>query len=445
MIFLKETNEILMKKVLIISYYWPPSGGAGVQRWLKFAKYLPQYGWNPVIYTPENPDFAIEDNSLLKDISDELVVLKKPIWEPYEIYKTLIGKKGQKVNVSFAGGNKKETKIHQIALALRGNLLIPDPRCFWIKPSVKFLLKYLKENPVDAIISTGPPHSMHLIAHKIHKKTNLPWIADFRDPWTNIDFYRELNLTFLADKIHHRFERKVLCDATKVVSVTPTWCNELSELGNKETILVHNGYDEDDIEKTQKPVDTKFAFVHIGSINAARNPQVLWKALGELTAEMPEIKTELRIRFVGNVEPLVLTNLAENNLSKYVDNLGYMSHHEAIHFQQTSPILLLLINNTPNSKGILTGKLYEYMASERPILAIGPTDSDIARILNETNSGLIVDFEDLNGMKSAIKSLFEQFKNNQLKSQSSDYQKYSRKAQCGIMAGILDDISNSDI
>ena len=433
-----------MKKVLIITYYWPPSGGAGVQRWLKFAKHLPLYGWEPVIYTPENPDFAIEDQSLMNDVSSNLEVIKKSIWEPYEIYKTLIGKKGQKVNLSFAGADKKQNKIHKIALALRGNLLIPDPRCFWINPSSKFLLKYLKDNPIDAIISTGPPHSMHLIAHKIHKKTGIPWIADFRDPWTNIDFYRELNLTRLSDRVHHHYERKILQDATRVVSVTPTWCRELSEIGNKKTILVHNGYDEDDIEKTKKPVDSKFALVHIGSVNAARNPQILWKALGELVNEIPEMKSELRIRFVGNVEPVVLKNIESNNLSEFVDNLGYMSHHEAIHYQQVSPILLLLINNTPNSKGILTGKLYEYMASERPILAIGPTDSDISRILTETNSGIIVDFDDIEGTKTAIITLFEMYKNKQLKSQSSNYKQYSRKSQCGVLAGILDEIVGSN-
>jgi len=429
-----------MKKVLIISYYWPPSGGAGVQRWLKFAKYLPLYGWEPVVYTPENPDFAIEDNSLLKDVSPDLKVLKTRIWEPYEIYKTLIGKKGQKVNVSFSGGDKKQNKIHKIALAIRGNLLIPDPRCFWIKPSVKYLTKYLENNPVDAIISTGPPHSMHLIARKIHKKTGLPWVADFRDPWTNIDFYKELNLSKLSDSIHHRMEQNVLTEASRVVSVTPTWCNELSELGKVPVSLVHNGYDEEDIARTSEPVDAAFALVHIGSINAARNPHVLWKALSELIAENEDFKTKLKVRLVGNVEDCVHTDIEKYSLKNHVESLGYMSHAKAIAYQQTSPVLLLLINNTPNANGILTGKLYEYMASERPVLAIGPSKSDIAALLTETKAGLIVDFDDVEGMKKAILNLFEAYKNNKLTSESSGYQQYSRKAQCGVLAEVLNSI-----
>jgi glycosyltransferase involved in cell wall biosynthesis len=430
-----------MKKVLIITYYWPPSGGAGVQRWLKFAKYLPQYGWQPIIYTPENPDFAVEDQSLQKDISQDLIVLKTKIWEPYEIYKTIIGKKGQKVNVSFSGAGKKQSIIHKMALAVRGNFLIPDPRCFWIKPSVHYLINYLTSHPVDAIISTGPPHSMHLIGLELHRKTNIPWIADLRDPWTNIDFYSELNLSWLADKIHHKKEKQVLTEASGVVSVTPTWCHELSELANRPVRLVHNGYDEEDIVKVNTPVDLDFSIVHIGSINAARNPKVLWKALTELLQEQPDLKKRLKIKLVGNVEAVVFDAIEQYNLMDNVEKIGYLSHSEAITFQQTSQILLLLINNTPNAGGILTGKLYEYMASERPILAIGPVQSDIATLLKETQAGTIVDFDDVAGMKTVLLDLFEKFKSGKLNSKASGYQQYSRRSQCGVMAGLLNEVT----
>jgi len=433
-----------MKKVLIITYYWPPSGGAGVQRWLKFAKYLPQYGWEPIIYTPENPDFAVEDLSLLKDVSPNLEVIKTRIWEPYEIYKTLIGKKGQKINISFSEGGKKQGFIHKLALALRGNLLIPDPRCFWISPSVSYLEEYLKKHPIDAIISTGPPHSMHIIGLKLHKKTNIPWLADFRDPWTNIDFYKELNLSWLADKIHRSKEKQVLTRAQKVVSVTPTWCAELAENASRAVDLVHNGYDEDDIIRTNNPVDSNFSIVHIGSINAARNPKILWKALGELIQENDELRKYLKIKFVGNVESVVYRDIEQYKLNPYLEKVGYLSHADAISFQQTSQLLLLLINNTPNANGILTGKLYEYMASARPILAIGPTKSDIANLLQETNAGVIVDFEDVTGMKRAILELFEKYKTGKLDSQASGYQQYSRKAQCGVMAQLLNQISENN-
>jgi len=432
-----------MKKVLIGTYYWPPSGGAGVQRWLKFAKYLPQYGWEPIIYTPENPDFAIEDQSLQKDVSKDMTIIKRKIWEPYEIYKTLIGKKGQKVNVSFAEAGKKQGFIHKLALSVRGNFLIPDPRCFWIRPSVHYLEKYLKENPVDAIISTGPPHSMHLIGLKLHRETSIPWIADLRDPWTNIDFYRELNLSWLADKIHHRKEKQVLLEANGVVSVTPTWCRELSEIANRPVTLVHNGYDEEDIVEVNDPIDSDFSIVHIGSINAARNPKVLWIALNELLQEVPELKKNLKIKLVGNVEPVVYADIEQYHLTDCIEKIGYLSHAEAITFQQTSQLLLLLINNTPNAGGILTGKLYEYMASARPILAIGPVQSDIATLLKETQSGSIVGFDDVAGMKSVLLDFFEEYKLGKLNSKASGYQQYSRRAQCGVIAQLLNTVSGT--
>lgn len=431
-----------MKKVLIITYYWPPSGGAGVQRWLKFTKYLPQYGWEPIIYTPENPDFAIEDLSLLQDIAPTTQVIKTNIWEPYQIYKWLTGKRGQKINLSYAGKSKKEGIVHKIALTLRGNLLIPDPRCFWIRPSISYLLKYLKSHPVDAIITTGPPHSMHRIGLGVHRKTQLPWIADFRDPWTNIDFYKELNLSWLADKVHHKMEQQIISEANCVVSVTPTWCAELAQKHPKRIELVHNGYDQADIPNNEVSIDTEFSLVHIGSINAARNPKVLWQALSELVIENQELQNKLQIKLVGNIEEIVWQDIEHYQLNQFVEKTGYLSHKAAIEFQQKSQVLLLLINNTPNANGILTGKLYEYMASRRPILAIGPTNSDIAQLLFETGTGTIVDFEDVVSMKATLLTLFRKYTIGTLKSSANkDYEQYSRRVQCGIMAGILNDIT----
>jgi glycosyltransferase involved in cell wall biosynthesis len=198
-----------MKKILIITYYWPPSGGGGVMRWLKMSKYLPELGWKPIIYTPENPDASVTDVSLLEEIHPETETLKTPIWEPYKIFRFLTGKKkSEKFKpgyISEASGGDWKSKV---SVFIRGNLLIPDPRKFWIKPSVKFLSQYLEEHPVDLIVSTGPPHSMHLIALELKKKFGTCWIADFRDPWTDIDFYDKLRLTRWADQQHRNLEKR---------------------------------------------------------------------------------------------------------------------------------------------------------------------------------------------------------------------------------------------
>lgn len=432
-----------MPKVLIITYYWPPSGGSGVQRWLKFAKYLPQYGWKPVIYTPENPDFEIEDQSLLNDVSPNTTVLTTKIWEPYHIYRFIAGKKkeGQHHHTSKQK-SKKKGFLHKLAFTLRGNLLIPDPRRFWIKPSINYLLKYLKENPVDAIISTGPPHSMHMIALKLHRQTHIPWIADFRDPWTNIDFYKELNLTYLADKIHHKKEQQVISEADCVVSVTPTWCSEFEAKHPKKIALVHNGYDEADVAKRDVTLDADFSLAHIGIINKDRNPKVLWRALSFLVKENEELRKALKIKLVGKIDDAVFADIDRYELAEYVQTISYLPHTEAIEFQQKAQLLLLLINNTPNANGILTGKLYEYMASQRPVLAIGPTGSDIAKLLHDTKAGSIVDFNDVEGMKAELLQLFEHYKTGSLISSATGYQHYSRRFQCGIMAQLLNEITN---
>ena len=178
-----------MKRVLIITYYWPPAGGSAVYRWLKFTKYLREFGWEPVIYTAENGEYTELDPDNVKDIPSGVTVLKQPIWEPYNFYKRFIGqKKTEKINVGFLTEKKKPALAERISVWVRGNFFIPDARCFWVKPSVKYLSAWLAKNPVDMVISSGPPHSMHLIAMKLKKQFNLPWIADFRDPWTNIDF-----------------------------------------------------------------------------------------------------------------------------------------------------------------------------------------------------------------------------------------------------------------
>ena len=171
-----------MKKVLVITYYWPPTGGSGVQRWVKFAKYLPQFGWQPVIYTPENPEMTSVDKTLEGDIPPEAIVIKRPITEFYTLYRRLMGRGDSSVKEVNPINNRERTFKQKLMLALRGNLFIPDPRVTWVGPSVRFLKKYLEENPVDIIVSTGPPHSMHLIAMKVAAATGIPWVADFRDP-----------------------------------------------------------------------------------------------------------------------------------------------------------------------------------------------------------------------------------------------------------------------
>lgn len=332
-----------MKKVLIITYYWIPSGGAGVQRWVKFTKYLRLYGWEPIIYTPENPEYPSTDNSFLEDIPSDITVLKTPIWEPYTIYKRLLGKKDQKINAGFISENKKLGWKEKFSIWIRGNFFIPDPRRFWIKPSVNYLNAYMRENQIDAVISTGPPHSMHLIAFGLRKQfPSIPWIADFRDPWTNIDFYKELNLSWLSDRIHRHLEKKVVQSADSVVVVSNGMKEEFEQIKPKQLTVITNGYDESDVLQQSLDLDSKFSISHIGTLNAARNPKTFWKVLSKICKENTEFRNDLQIQLVGKIDFSVTDDIQRLGLESQLLKIDYLSHVEAIAKQQSSQILLLL-------------------------------------------------------------------------------------------------------
>ncbi len=427
-----------MKKVLIITYYWIPSGGAGVQRWVKFTKYLRDFGWEPIIYTPENPEFPSIDTSFEKDIHADIQVIKTPIWEPYTIYRNLTGKKNQPLNAGFISENKKQGWKDKLSIWIRGNFLIPDPRRFWIKPSVRFLSTYLTQNQVDAIITTGPPHSMHLIGLGLKKNfPTLPWIADFRDPWTNIDFYKDLNLSWVSDKIHHRLENKIIQCADSIVVVSNGMKDEYELMKPKHIQVITNGYDDSDVLKVSVELDKKFSISHIGTLNAARNPKIVWKVLSDICAENADFKADLQIQLVGKVDFSVMEDIKNRGLTGNLLKIDYLSHSEAIAKQQSSQILMLLINNSGNAKGILTGKFYEYLAAKRPILAVGPTDGDAASVLNQTGAGKMVDFEDEKATKEAILDYYTRFKAGSLKVESTSVERFSRRSLTAELANLL--------
>ena len=432
-----------MRRVLIITYYWPPSGGSGVQRWLKMSKYLPENGWQPVVYTAEDAEYPVEDPSLQNDVVPESEVIRRPIVEPYTFYKRFLGiRKSEKVKAGFINeGKKKSGWKENISVWIRGNFFIPDARCWWVRPSVKFLSKYLKEHPVDAIISTGPPHSMHLIAKTLHKKLNIPWVADFRDPWTDIDFYHDLRLTKCADRKHHRLEKQVLTEATKVVTVGWDCAKGLENHGAEDVCVITNGFDDDfeNNETEQIQQSDVFTMSHIGIIGANRNPQKFWEAVAELN--IPDLK----IRLIGQTDNSVVESIKKNNIEKFVEIIPYIPHNQVVEEQRKSHVLLLFINNTPNAKGVLTGKLFEYLASGRPVLAVGPEDGDVAKVIAKTQSGTVIDFNDKDKMKSVIMDYYQKYKENQLVTKRNELvERFSRRNLAKEYVRLLNQIINND-
>ncbi len=413
------------KKLLIITYYFPPAGGPGVQRWLKFVKYLPEFDVQPIVYVPENPTYPIVDEGLASEISDKVIVLKNKIWEPYQLASIFSKNKTKKISSGIFPQKKKQTFLDKTFLWVRGNLFIPDARVFWVKPSVSYLEKYIQENNIDTIVTSGPPHSLHLIGLELQQKLNVKWFADFRDPWTTIGYHKALRLSSYAEKKHKNLEHKVLNSADEIIVTSKTTKTEFEAITNRPITVITNGYDVETVEK--QTLDTKFTLAHIGSFLSDRNPPFLWEVLVELLQEVPEFKSHLEIKLIGAVSQEVLDAIQEHQLNDYLNLVGYVSHKEAVAHQRKSQVLLLIEINSEDTKSIIPGKLFEYMVSNRPIIAIGPQGSDFADIVTQTNTGVFFDYSEKAKLKSVILDFFNQFLEGKLQSHGIGLQQYSRK------------------
>lgn len=423
------------KKLLIITYYWPPAGGPGVQRWLKFVKYLPDFDIQPIVYVPENPTYPIVDEGLLNDVSDKAIILKNKIFEPYQLAGFLSKKETKKISSGIIPAAKKQSFLERILLWVRGNLFIPDARKYWVNPSVDYLKKYIQENEIDTIVTSGPPHSLHLIGLKLKQELPIKWFADFRDPWTTIGYHKALKLSNYADKKHKQLESKVLNSADTIIVTSKTTKAEFQAITSKQIEVITNGYDVENIAK--QTLDEKFTVAHIGSFLSDRNPKILWEVLSEMISENPLFNEHFQLKLIGKTSQEILSSISENKLDSHCNNLGYVSHTEAIEHQRKSQVLLLIEIDSKDTKSIIPGKLFEYMVSERPIIAIGPQDSDFAEIITSTNTGVFFTYDEKEKLKKTIRSYFDLYLENKLKVFPVGLQQYSRKSLTEKLVNLL--------
>ena len=437
----------IMKRVLIISYYWPPTGGSGVQRWVKFAKYLPSEGWQPVIYTPENPEQLAVDESLAAEVPEAAEVVKTRIIEPYELYKKLLRRSGhskEAVEVNPVNAQNKSL-LQKAAMWVRGNLFRPDPRCLWIGPSVRFLKKYLSEHPVDLIVSTGPPQSMHMIGLRLSRETGLPWIADFRDPWTKIFYFKHLSMTPATERWHKKMEKMVLDEASAVVAVSPLVQQEFQAMTDTPVELITNGFDECDFSsepctEAYGGASQEFTITHTGLFAADGNPTVLWDVLAEKCHADEAFRKLLRIKLIGKTDDQILKALKDRGLEESLINMGYQTHSVAVEQQRQASVLILPLRKEPEYRAVLPGKLFEYLASQRPILGIGQPDGAMAMIVNETGTGTVIDWNDKEGISQYIEQCWKRHLEGRLSSDGADLSRFTRRSLTRRMAGLFDKI-----
>jgi len=399
--------------ILIIAYYWPPAGGSGVQRWLYMANHLADIpGNNVAVFVPDTQDYQVLDPTLSADISPKLTIIKRPIWDPAHFYNKAAGEKN-KIGIGMSTASKQKSFIQKMGLWFRANVFIPDSRVFWVKPSYKFLKKYIEQNNIDVIVTTGPPHSIHLIGLKLKKyfDKKIIWVADFRDPWSEIYYIEVLKPSQWALNKIKKYEYKTLTNADIITVTANDLAKKFQKISNNINIqVIENGYEKIFFEKDVLTIaPSKFNIVHLGVLSQPRNPSNLWKALDEIKKQNKEFSNISEIKLIGNIDGSIIEEIKKNDLQDITQILPPVSHQESIKYQRDAAILLLIIENASSAKSIIPGKIFEYLAAGRPILGIGPTDGEVSMILGNSEYAKMIEWDDLQGIKDFILNIYKKY------------------------------------
>ncbi|HLO54147.1 MAG TPA: hypothetical protein VK169_07670 [Saprospiraceae bacterium] len=431
-----------MKKVLVISYYWPPAGGIGVLRCLKFVKYLREFGWEPIVFAPENADYPYYDDGNFKDIPEGVKIIKRPIWEPFKLFKLITRRKDVPLNNIIHVRDRKSI-FDNLGIWVRGNFFIPDARSFWIKPSVKYLIQYLKENPVDAILTDGPPHTNTVIGTQVSRALNIPHLADFQDPWTQVDYYELFKIGKNADAKHKRLEQETFKTAKKITIASPSWKKDIEKIGAKNVDVVYYGYDEDDFRDIKVKADDKFTICHAGLLGYDRNPNNLFEVLKNLSENEHGFKDDLKIKLLGQIDIKVQESMIKSGLESNLLNLGTVNRKVALQEISNSWILLLPLNKADNVNGRIPGKFFEYIRAKRPIISFGPHSTDVNNIMQEYNLGINIDYSETEMLTHFILEQYKNFKNKRFSAtqSSKDLSVFSNFNQTKLIGKYLDEIT----
>jgi glycosyltransferase involved in cell wall biosynthesis len=428
-------------KVLIVAYYWPPAGGPGVQRWLKFVKYLPEFGVEPWIIVPKNASYPLTDKDLVKDVASECKVIPVTISEPNQWLKKIFPKKVTNISSGMIPSVQKQSIIQKIALWVRGNFFIPDARIGWVTPVLKEVDKLMQLHQFEALITTGPPHSLHLVGLKFQQKNpKIRWIADFRDPWTTIGYHQALYLSEFAQKKHLQLEKEVLQKASEIIVTSQVTKKEFFAKTKQPIHVLSNGYElpsftSDELKKYE---NEQFTISYIGSWLTNRNPIILWEVLQELIQEQEVFAKNFRLQIAGKVSEDIVETIKAYGLQNHICLFGYVSHQEARAIQATSKLLLLIEIDSPETKCIIPGKLFEYLSSQKPIIALGPKGSDVQIILEETKGGNYFYYSQKLALKTQILHWFEKYqKNENISNEVVNMEAYHRRNITKKLAEII--------
>jgi hypothetical protein len=415
-----------LKKVLFITYYWPPSVKASLHWPLKIIKFLPEFGWQPSVLTVKEDTFSSKDDSLLNDINKNLEVIKANSFEPFNIYKKFTGKlKHEQLVASETISTVNKSITHRISIWIRMNLFVPDARIGWYLPAVKKGLEYLKNGNIDAIVSIGPPHTTHLVGMKLSKRFNIPHIPVFIDPWVDIIYYKNFKRSKPTLALDNHLEKKVLQNSKSAIFVTGTMRDEYIKkypfLDDKSCVL-YWGYDEEDFNNiTTKTEGEEKIIVHAGNIFDFQNTPEFWK---QVKLEI-DSGNKFKIKFIGTVGPGIKQTIENASLKPYTEYLGFLPYNKML--QELSKASYLLVCATEPRH--VPGKLFEYLRIGKPIIAFGNDNEEVKNILKETNAGMMFRYN------QTAQEIFEN--SNQFRTDLRKVKEYDRKNIARLLSEIL--------
>jgi len=446
-----KRNIISVKKVLIIAYYFPPSGGSGVQRTLKFVKYLQEFGWEPVVLTARNADYPAIDETLFSEIPKGIKIYRSKIIEPYKLYRRLTGKAdGESTDIATLTLDEaqKQKISEQIAEWVRSAFFVPDARIGWYLFASALGKKIIKREKIDIIYSSAPPYTTHLIGLKLHRYSGIPWVADFRDSWIGWLSTPQWRPK-ISRAIEMRMEKSVLQNADKILTVSGGVQEDLlsrhENLRDDRWQLLANGYDADDFANVKAMHrDERLTITYTGSLYGNRNPEYLVRALESIHAENPHLLQKLLIRFVGRVGEPIAKRMKSSPVHFVFKIIPYVTHAESLDYLLSGDISLLIIDDAPANRGILTGKLFEYIGAGKPILALAP-EGDAAELIRSHNLGRVISPKNVAEIKNAILAFWDNPSTGTLKQggQKEHGDKFERRYQTKELANLFDALGNN--
>lgn len=432
-----------MKSVLILTYYWPPAGGPGVQRWLKFVKYFEKQGWKAFVITVQDGTYSASDPELEKDIPAGITVFKTRSRDPFRFYNLLKGKKDGSVSVALINIDSRKSFVDRLAMYIRSNFFVPDGRKGWVPYAYRQAVDVIREHGIDLLVTTGPPHSTHLAGLRLKKETGIRWIADMRDPWTTVYYNDMLPRTARTKRIDRGYEDSVLNNADAVTVVSPGMQQEFSSRSDNVHVVM-NGFDFDDMKDEGNAVlpDGRFRLTYTGNFKPNQHVPQIWDAICELSGQNPEFREAFRLCFVGNVDASVIEYFRAKGLEDKLELTGYVSHADAVGMMKSSDLLLFVVPQSRNNRLIITGKLFEYLASATPILSVGPADGDAAAILAASGRDRMMDYAAGDMFMQKLSDYYAQWKSGGqrlVKLDTGMLEKYSRRASALKMTEIMEE------